>query len=72
MTHSVLKVEERGVSVELKSCADDGNIRTPLPLERKDKWEVSFVNPRSLVRYPFSFKSAELQGNIWGVFHHHV
>ena len=72
MAHRILKVKERGVSIKLISCADDGNIRTPLPLKGKGKREMSFIDPGSLVCYSFSFESAELQCNICRVFHDHV
>lgn len=62
---SIDKVEERWVAVKLITGTDDRNVTFEWRLEWKAQWEMSLLDPTSVINDSLAKEAAVLQGNIW-------
>lgn len=62
---SVDKVEERWVAVKLVTGTDDRNVAFEWRLEWETQWEMSLLNPTSVIDDSLAKEAAVLQGYIW-------
>lgn len=66
------QVKERGISIELETCANDSDVSGPVPLERELVREVALVDKDAIVRDALGLEATVLESHIGRVLQDHI